>query len=263
MEKIVLITRPTRLDALIEKFNTKPQAKFYIEHLGADFTDYEEEHDTYYRELDALKSVVQEFGHMQVLDWKHLSNYIFGAKDLVITIGQDGLVANTLKYLDQQLLIGFNSDFDRWDGILSRFHTGQARDVITRALRHRAKVYGVTKAKVELSDQQVLYAVNDFFIGVNNHSSARYEISYGGKRENQSSSGVIVSTPLGSSGWMRSILRGAKGISQSIDDTKGSWRDSAKQLRVMGEEETALKPNSNAMRSYSAKTSGCTYSVTG
>ena len=37
IEKIVLVTRKTRLEGLIERFNTRAQAKFYIEHSGGDF----------------------------------------------------------------------------------------------------------------------------------------------------------------------------------------------------------------------------------
>lgn len=240
MEKIIIVTRPTRLDAVVEKFNTEGQAKFYIEHLGADFSDYKLEHDTYYRELDLLSSSVQEFGQIQVLDWKHLPNYVFGPKDLVITIGQDGLVANTLKYLDAQLLIGFNSDKRRWDGILSLFSASDAKSIVERSLTNKSEVKEITKAKIELSDNQVLYAVNDFFIGVNNHSSARYEISYDNKKEYQSSSGIIVSTPLGSSGWMRSVLLGAATISRRVNDkntnpkieVKSSWSDNVLHFAV-------------------------------
>ena len=38
--KIVLIVRETRLDELKARFNTVQQAQFYVEHLGADFSDY-------------------------------------------------------------------------------------------------------------------------------------------------------------------------------------------------------------------------------
>ena len=37
--KIVLVTRPTRLAELVIRFNTVSQAKFYVEHQGADFSD--------------------------------------------------------------------------------------------------------------------------------------------------------------------------------------------------------------------------------
>ena len=46
-EKIILIVRETRLDDLVRRFNTMEQAKFYVEHLGSDFSDYLREHDVY------------------------------------------------------------------------------------------------------------------------------------------------------------------------------------------------------------------------
>lgn len=102
MNKIIIVSRPTRLDALVARFNTKRQAQFYIEHLNADFTDYEDEHETYYAALRTLTKTAQKIGAAQTLDWKFLPNFVFGKNDLVITIGQDGLIANTLKYLDGQ-----------------------------------------------------------------------------------------------------------------------------------------------------------------
>ena len=42
--KIVLLTRRTRLDELVTRFNTVEQARFYVEHLGADFSYYQREH---------------------------------------------------------------------------------------------------------------------------------------------------------------------------------------------------------------------------
>lgn len=59
-----------------------------------------------------------------------------------------------------------------------------------------------------------MLAVNDVFIGPRTHTSARYEISVGKETEQQSSSGVIVSTGLGSTGWFKSILAGANGIAK-------------------------------------------------
>ena len=38
--KIVLVIRRTRLADLVARFNTVQQARFYVEHLGADFSDY-------------------------------------------------------------------------------------------------------------------------------------------------------------------------------------------------------------------------------
>jgi len=155
MDRLIIIRRPTRLDALVARFNTKQQAQFYIEHLNADFKDYEAEHETYYAVLDRLVKTAQGIGNVQVIDWKFLPNFIFGKNDTVITVGQDGLIANTLKYLEAQKLIGINPDPSRWDGVLSQFSVDEAGTVIRQALNDEAAVKQVTKAKVQLSDNQV------------------------------------------------------------------------------------------------------------
>jgi len=225
MDKVIIVSRPTRLDALVAKFNTKQQAKFYIQHLNADFCDYEDEHDQYYRTLNELQEKVQGKTKCQTIEWKYLPNFMFGRDDLVITVGQDGLIANTLKYLDEQKVIGVNPDRKRWDGVLSQFGIDDIESAIDNVVEKRAKVKRVTKAKVQLSDSQILYAVNDFFIGVKNHSSARYTIHVGKEIENQSSSGIIVSTPLGRSGWMKSVLAGANGIINSLSEKKMVFKE--------------------------------------
>jgi len=212
MNKIVVVRRPTRLDSLVAKFNTRRQAQFYIEHLGASFDDYEKEHDRYYAVLESLQIAAARLARIQDLEWKYLPNFLFGAEDLVVTVGQDGLIANTLKYLSSQVVIGINPDPGRWDGVLSQFSVEEAPAALETVLGGRAELREVTKARIRLSDGQTLLAVNDFFIGVKNHSSARYAITVDGQTEVQSSSGVIVSTPLGRSGWMKSVISGATGI---------------------------------------------------
>lgn len=42
---------------------------------------------------------VAEFPRRQVMDRQLLPNYLFGPDDIVVALGQGGLVANTMKYL--------------------------------------------------------------------------------------------------------------------------------------------------------------------
>ena len=67
-EKIVLVTRKTRLDELIERFNTQAQAKFYIEHAGSDFSAYLLEHDAYQRSLEVVRRRIEIGLKIQVMD---------------------------------------------------------------------------------------------------------------------------------------------------------------------------------------------------
>ena len=68
----------------------------------------------------------------------------------------------------------------------------------------------MAEAKTNLGDS--LLAVNDLFVGPKSHTSARYDVEWNGKKESHSSSGVIISTGLGSTGWFKSLIAGASGI---------------------------------------------------
>ena len=210
--KIILITRKTRLENLIVRYNTIQQAQFVIEHSGNDFSDYLEENQQYKNVLVQMISVLEKMGNLHVLDREFVPNYIFDKEDIVIAVGQDGLVANTLKHLDRQPLIGVNPDNRRWDGVLLPFTSTDIEKVVIDVLHNQRRNKEITLAQVDLNDGQRLYAVNDLFIGQRTHISARYTLDYKGQKEQQSSSGIIVSTGLGSTGWFKSILAGASGV---------------------------------------------------
>lgn len=216
--KIVLIVRDTRLDELIARFNTVQQAKFYVEHLGADFSDYLDEDRQYHSAVAQAEATLRELGRVQRLQRRYLPNFIFGTDDLVIVLGQDGLVANTLKYLDGQHVIGLNPDPRRWDGVLLPFQLRDLAKVAAEEMRGRRSVRTVTMAKASLNTGEVLYAVNDLFIGPRSHVSARYALAVDGREERQSSSGIIVSTGLGSTGWLKSIYAGWKATAAALTE---------------------------------------------
>ncbi len=213
--KIVFVTRPTRLAELVIRFNTVSQTRFYIEHQGADFRDYMREDETYHQALVTAQSALARLGRLQTVDRAFLPNFIFAPEDIVVTLGQDGLVANTLKYLHGQPVIGVNPDPARWDGKLLPFKVGDLRKIIPEVFARGRPIKSVTMAKASLNNGQVMYAVNDLFIGPKSHISARYVIRSGEETETHSSSGVIVSTGMGSTGWLKSLLTGAAALTQS------------------------------------------------
>lgn len=207
--KVVLVTRRTRLEELVAKYHTLAQARFYIEHLGADFTDYVEEHMAYSRSLSQVSDALRSWGRHQVLDRAHLPNFVFAPDDIVVALGQDGLIANTMKYLEGQPLVGINPEPSRWDGLLLPFGPGHLESLLMDVAKDRRPTKSVTMAQARLSDGQTLRAVNDLFIGPRSHTSALYDIALGERKEQQSSSGVIVSTGLGSTAWLKSVMTGS------------------------------------------------------
>jgi hypothetical protein len=211
------VTRKTRLDELIERFNTREQAKFYIEHMGLDFSTYDQEHAAYAeavrrlrRELDGLVSRVQ------FIDRGFVPNFIFTPKDLVVTVGQDGLVVNTAKYLNGQPIVAVNPDPSRYDGILLPFTPVKARAGVVRVLEERASFHEITMAEATLNDGQRMLAVNDFLVGQRTHVSARYSLCWRGQTERQSSSGLLVSTGAGSTGWFSSAQHMAAAVTRLL-----------------------------------------------
>jgi NAD kinase len=230
--KVVLVTRRTRLEELLLRFVTLEQARFYVEHLGADFGDYEAEHATYRSALAAVKARLEQHGRYQLLDRQLLPNFLFGPDDVVMALGQDGLVANTLKYLDGQVLVGVNPDRKRHDGVLLPFDVQDVAKLLPDVLADRRPVKAVTMAMASLQDGQRLYAVNDLFIGPRSHTSARYELRHETRRAVQSSSGIIVSTGLGSTGWMRSVLAGARAIAGGRVDEAWGYINQGQHLLV-------------------------------
>ena len=232
--KIVIVTQKSRLQEFLYKYNTKAQAKFHIEHMGADFSDYILEDETYQKALTNVKQIADKYAKITVVDRKFIPNMLFGKDDIVIAVGRDGLVCNTVKYLSGQKLIGVNPDPARWDGILLPFEAGELEKIIPQTITGDCDVKNVTMAKAVTNDGQKMLAVNEFFIGPKSHTSARYDLTIRhtlGRviTESQSSSGIIVSTGIGQTGWYKSVMAQAKaacglfGYDGSGDYEKIGW----------------------------------------
>lgn len=214
--KVVLITRRTRLEELVQKHHTPEAARFYVEHLGGDFADYGREHEAYVAARQSVLAILEAHGRYQAVDRGFLPNFLFGPHDVVLALGQDGLVANTLKYLDGHPLMGINPEPARHDGILLPFAPADLGALLPEVLADKRPHKTVSMAEARLGDGQLLRAVNELFIGPRSHVSARYEISLGGRREVQSSSGLIVATGLGSTAWIKSIVVGSFGVAAAF-----------------------------------------------
>ncbi len=205
-ESVIIIRDKTRLEQLIERFNSKAQAKFYIESSGGDFAFFELEHSTFYESLSKIKEAITRNFKLKVINRSFLPTYIFTAKDLVVVIGQDGLLANTAKYVNGLPIIGINPDIERYDGVLLKHSPGDLNRLLKNVIKGDFDTKQVTMAKATLNDGQELLAFNDFYIGADSHVSSRYSIAFNGEKEHQSSSGIIVSTGAGSTGWLSSIF---------------------------------------------------------
>jgi len=203
--RAVLVRRLTEYELLLEEHGTPQQAQFYIEHQGESF-EHIRRRDT--RQKDAFATakagIPRTWRSVEILR-SELSRFVFERRDIVVAIGQDGLVANVAKYLDGQPLIGVNPDPALYDGSLVPHAPDSVQCLLMECAEHRARIESRTMVEALLDDGQRLLALNEIFIGQRTHQSARYRIVLGGHEERQSSSGIIVATGTGSTGWARSI----------------------------------------------------------
>lgn len=216
-EKLVVIHRRSRLEELLERHVTLPQLRFVLSRAGDDPALYEAEHE-------ALESAYEQVLHqlefglpVQRLERARVPGFVFAPTDLVVVVGQDGLVANVARYVGAQPVVAINPDPSRIDGLLLPFQLAQTRAVVGRTLEGKARRSAITLAEAQLGDGQRLLAFNDLFIGARSHVSARYRLHHGERSEEHSSSGVLVSTGVGSSGWLSSAFRMAAGLSRLLD----------------------------------------------
>jgi len=226
IEYAIIVKNKTRLETLIERFNTKAQAKFYIERSGGDFADYEKEHETFQQSLSNVQRTLSKVVKNKIIERSFLPSFLFNANQVVVTVGQDGLVANAAKYVNEIPIVAVNPDKERYDGVLLPFEPGNFIAAIEKVMADNYRSRLTPFAEAKLNDGQRLLAFNDLFIGITSHVSARYKVTYKGKTEEHSSSGIIVSTPAGSTGWLSSVFNMSFGIHHFLD------RNSTKKTKV-------------------------------
>lgn len=220
LPRIVLVTRKTPVKLLLEQHGTLAQARFYLESRGQDILEYEEIHERFQAAMEKVLPAIPPDQRRVHLDRGDLDRFLFAPDDVIVIIGQDGLVPNAAKYLHGQLTIGINPDADRYDGVLCPHPPDDAAKLLDWAGRREEKGYHIEcriMAVAEREDGQRLLALNEVFVGHRSHQSARYRIRVPDHEERQSSSGVICATGTGSTGWARSISE-QRGLNVSLPD---------------------------------------------
>ncbi|MGH1471258.1 MAG: sugar kinase [Cellvibrionaceae bacterium] len=232
-EYAIIVKSKTRLEALIERFNTKSQAKFYIESLGGNFEEYVLEDEKFKHALNSLQTQLSKSIKNKTIDRDFVSSYIFSAKNIIIVIGQDGLVANTAKYSKNLPILAVNPDKERYDGVLLPFDISDFMFGIDDLLSGRHHLKTMRFAEAKLNDGQRILAFNDLFIGASSHVSARYKITFNQLEEEHSSSGLIVSTPAGSTGWLSSVFNMAYGVAGMFEPNLKPKRPKMKENELL------------------------------
>ena len=223
--RVVIVTRPTDYESLLLQHGTREQARFFLQtraRLPTSINQVEERHRRFEAAVLQLTQAIPTAWRRIRVGRTDLAQFVFEPDDIVAAVGQDGLVANVAKYLSGQLVIGLNPDPDWYQGILVPHSPKAAESLLFAAAERRCRIQSRTMVEAVLDDGQRLLALNEIFVGHASHQSARYVLKQGDRSERHSSSGLIVSTGTGATGWALSIhtqLRSSLSLPQPEEPT--------------------------------------------
>ncbi|MFF3450031.1 hypothetical protein ACFYXJ_23180 [Streptomyces sp. NPDC002667] len=204
--RVVLVHRTTEYEELTARHGTHGQAAFYLSSRGRDIAEVHERHRHSREALASVVSAIPLTWRQARVERADLDRFLFAPEDVVVVVGQDGLVANVAKYLDGQPVVGIDTDPGRNPGVLVRHRPADARALLASA--HGGSAEELTMVEAVADDTQRLVALNEIYLGAAGHQTARYRLGldeYGGAVEPQASSGVLVGTGTGATGWIRSV----------------------------------------------------------
>ncbi|MFD8302054.1 hypothetical protein ACFV29_06810 [Streptomyces sp. NPDC059690] len=206
--RAVLVHRTTEYEELLAHHGTHGQAAFFLSSRGRDIQEVAERHRRTRRALTEVTSAIPPGWRQSWVERADLDRFLFAPEDVVVVVGQDGLVANVAKYLAGQPVVGIDTDPGRNPGVLVRHRTGDAARLLPAALASGTGVDELTMVEAVADDTQRLVALNEIYLGAAGHQTARYRLGLeddGGVVEAQASSGVLVGTGTGATGWIRSV----------------------------------------------------------
>jgi hypothetical protein len=203
--RCVILERATELEELIAEYGTKAQAEFVMGTRDVDFDDIERRHQDAQAARDTVVASIPADWKRVMLNRRDLDRFLFFDDDIVVALGQDGLVANLARYLDGQQVIGVNNAPDLIPGVLTKHEPAACADLMADAAAGRLALSHRTMVAADLDDGQRCLGLNEVFFGHAGHQSAKYVLSADGETEDQSSSGLLVATGTGATGWAASL----------------------------------------------------------
>lgn len=206
--RVVLVHRRSELDELVARHGTRGHAAWFLGQRGQSIDELDRRAEALAQALATVRPAVPTTWRTGEVERADLDRFLFAPEDVVVVVGQDGLVANVAKYLKGQLVIGVNADPSRNPGVLVRHQPDQVRVLLadlpraTAAAQHRTMVQAVT------DDGQSLVALNELYLGQPSHQTARWTLrTPEGRTEAQATSGLLVGTGTGATGWCSSVAR--------------------------------------------------------
>lgn len=204
--RAVVVHRRTEYDELLAHHGTRGQAEFFLRSRDRDIAEVDARHAAIQQALQTVAAAIPADWRRGSVERADLDRFLFAPDDIVIVVGQDGLVANTAKYLTGQPVIGINPEPLINPGVLVPHPVNACAALLAAVASGTARLEHRTMVQATTDDGQQLLALNEIYLGHPSHQSARYRlVDTSGETERQSSSGILTGTGTGATGWCRSV----------------------------------------------------------
>ena len=202
--RAVLVHRRTELADLLARHGTRGQASFYLAQRGRSIDDVDADDA-------AQRAAWQRVTAAIPVDWRRgeveradLARFLFAPGDVVVAVGQDGLVANVAKYLAGQPVLGIDPVPGRGVGALVSPAPRKLGALLEATVHGEVGFERRTMVRIATDDGQELTALNEIYVGHASHQTSRYRLGVAGGEERQASSGLLVGSGTGATGWCAS-----------------------------------------------------------
>lgn len=184
-----------------------------------------ESHETHYNTLAGVEHVLEDHAGYDVVASDSLSADVVEEHDAVISLGGDGTVLETAKYVeDDTPLLPIRSDGKSRGGLC----TVGMEDAAVAAMRLAEGKYAVEEwSRIEgHHGDSTDIGLGEVFIGAaDTTDAADYTIRHNGVRERHKSSGIVVSTGAGSTGWYKNVDEDYEPFERNMDELRYAVRE--------------------------------------
>ncbi len=164
------------------------------------------EREKKYAEKIYSKFTKSHYKSVKIIDRRFIKRILKDGKitqDITLVVGGDGTFLRTAQFIGKTKIMGINPRPGRREAFFSSI---TAKDFKPEMLdKAEVKIFPRLRAKINGKKVGPL-ALNDIYIGEKRpYKTSKYKLCVGKKRETQISSGVVVSTAVGTNSWFKSI----------------------------------------------------------
>jgi NAD kinase len=219
-KKVLICPKISKYEWDLHKY--KYSHKELIEEYKKEGVDYEYILQSHERQLQSRALSKEIFPNAMIVQKENLTKEKVKQVDITIALGGDNHFQYVSHFIEDGLMFGINSDYLSSEGVLLSSTTNNIEEVKRRCDQNEYQIEKWTRINIILNNKFIARATCDVFIGeAERHLTSRNIIFYKGLTRQQKSSGILVSTGSGSTGWFSSASRFLN--EESVFDPKSDY----------------------------------------